>query len=82
MELSKNSTARNIQCLMTCNTGPSSAYWASGFPAASSHDFSDRIGFFRELFVMATLSKVLFGSQAKREDDLTTKAYLFTSFAR
>lgn len=51
-------------------------------PLPSSHDFSDRIGFFRELFVMATLSKVLFGSQAKREDDLATKDYLFTSFAR
>lgn len=31
---------------------------------------------------MATLSKVLFGSQAKREDDLATKDYLFTSVAR
>lgn len=29
-------------------------------PLPSSHDFSDRIGFFRELLVMATLSKVLF----------------------
>lgn len=50
-------------------------------PLPSSHDFSDRIGFFRELLVMATLSKVLFRSQAKREDDLATKDYLFT-FAR
>lgn len=30
----KNSTARNIQCLMTSNTRPSGASWASGFPAA------------------------------------------------
>ena len=44
-----------------CTTRPSSASRASGFPPLpSSHDFSDRIGFIKELLVMATLSKVLF----------------------
>ena len=44
-----------------------------------SHDSSDHISFIRELLVMATPPKLLFCSQAKREDDLATKdcIYLF-----
>lgn len=81
--LSKNSTARNIQSVSWhAIPGPPVHPGHPVSPLPPSHDFSDRIGFFRELFVMATLSKVLFGSQAKRGDVLATKDYLFTSFAR
>lgn len=46
-------------------------------PLPSSHDFSGRIGFFRELLVMATLSIVLLAEWVKGRWPWNKRAYLF-----
>lgn len=62
--IKKKSGARNIHCVVDIQyfvvPGPPVRPGHPLSPLPSSHDFSDRIGFFRELLVMATLSKVLF----------------------